>query len=393
MRIQVLVSNDVYPPTFGLPLRVFSIARALARIATVRVTCAVGSRDRAPASERIDGVDIRRVRTYHPTLFYYLQQARLVSDYMTAEVYRVFPGPLARAWDAQADVWQIESLNLTTLLERAPEGALRVYSSQNVEAEWFERVGPPLAGRRRWVRRIEELERRAVETADVVLAVCEEDRATFLERYGAEPDKVWVVDNGFDDLRLHPPSREEREAARRAFGLGGERALVFVGSDMPHNRIAVEHLFRHVVPHLDRLEARLFLVGAVSDVFASRAEREGRGRVLTLGVVPEMAPILWASDVGLNPITVGAGSNGKLPTYLGAGLPAVTTRFGLRGFARLAPFVTVAEPEAFAEALARGVAPVAGAAAALESYTWSSIGARLGERYRERREGRAACAS
>ena len=154
MRIQILVSNDVYPPTFGLSARVFSLATALARSATVRITCAVPSRDRAPAVERVGAVEIRRVRTYHPTLLYHLQRARLVSDYLTAEIYRIFPGPLARAWDNEADVWQVESLNLTTTFERAPAGALRVYASQNVEAEWFERVGPPLAGRRQWVRTI-----------------------------------------------------------------------------------------------------------------------------------------------------------------------------------------------------------------------------------------------
>jgi len=393
MRIQILVSNDVYPPTLGLSARVFSLATALAGSATVRLTCAVPSRDRAPAREQVGEVDIRRVRTYHPTFLYYLQRARLVSDYLTAEIYRVYPGPLARAWDAAADVWQVESLNLTTTFDRAPSGALRVYASQNVEAEWFERVGPPLVGRRRWVKRIEELERRAVEAADVVLAVCDEDRDTFQARYGAPADKVWTVDNGYDDAQVRPPTPEERAAARRELGLGEERALVFVGSDVPHNRSAVEALFRHLVPRLERLGARLLLVGGVSEAFEERTQREGRGRVRGLGVLLDTRPALWASDVGLNPMTVGAGSNVKLPQYLGAGLPVVSTRFGLRGFARLAPFVRVADPEGFAEALAGDLRPGPGLAAALESYTWRSLGARLAERYRERREGRVACAS
>jgi glycosyltransferase involved in cell wall biosynthesis len=147
------------------------------------------------------------------------------------------------------------------------------------------------------------------------------------------------------------------------------------------------------VPRLEDLGAVLLLVGTVARDNAERARAEGRGRVRSLGFVPDVMPVLWASDVALHPMTVGAGSNVKLPMMVAAGLPVISTPFGLRGFAPLAPYVTVAEVEGFADALARGVRSVPGAAAAVEAYSWRGLGARLAERYRERREGRAACAS
>jgi len=104
MRIQVAVSNDVYPPGFGLSSRVWGLARAMARSEEVRLTCAVGSRSRAASRQQVDGVDIRRVRTGHPTIFYYLQRLKLVSDYVTADVYRAWPGSLGRQLDREADV-------------------------------------------------------------------------------------------------------------------------------------------------------------------------------------------------------------------------------------------------------------------------------------------------
>jgi glycosyltransferase involved in cell wall biosynthesis len=390
MKIQVAVSNDVHPPTFGLSSRVWGLARAMARSEEVRLTCAVGSSSRAAAREPVGGVDIRRVRTGHPTLFYYLQKLRLLSDYVTADVYRAWPGALARQLDREADVWQIESLNLTPLLERAPSRALKVYASSNVEAEWFERVGPKVFGRRRWARRIEDLERRAVETADVVIAVCEEDRYTFVRRYGAREDRVWVVDNGYDETEVRRATAAERAVARRAFEITDEKALVFVGSDVPHNREAVEVLFRHVVPHLDRLNAVLLVVGSVSKAFAGRGASR---RVRLLGFRPDIMPVLWASDLALHPMTLGAGSNVKLPMMLAAGLPVLSTSFGLRGFGRLTPYVEIVEPREFPEVIAERVRLAPGAQAAIESYSWGALGARLVERYRERREGRAACAS
>src|SRR5213075_2617444 len=101
--------------------------------------------------------------------------------------------------------------------------------------------------RGRWAKRVEALERRAVETADLVIAVCEEDRYTFVRRYGVPADHVWVVDNGFDEEQVRAPSPGERAAARTALGLDGEKALLFVGSDVAHNRAAVDEMFEHVV--------------------------------------------------------------------------------------------------------------------------------------------------
>jgi len=395
MRIQVLVTNNVYPPRFGLPMRVFHLARALARSATVRVTCAIKSRERALPRETVDEVDIRRVKTYHPTLFYYLQRARLVPDYFADWVYRVWPEPLIRACDQAANVWQVESLGLASLIDRAPVGALKVYASQNVEAEWFERVGEPVWYKSFWAYQVLTLEEDMARRADLVLAVSEEDRDSFIRRYELPEDKVVVVDNGFDGDAYHAPSESERETARRTLGLNGERCFLFVGSDFPHNRMAVDQLFRYVVPRLGDLGAVLVLAGSVSSPYAARAEREGKGRVRCLGTVADLRPALWAADVGLNPMTAGAGSNGKLPTYLGAGLPVVSTPFGVRGFQRLARFVAQAPAEGFAEALAQPLRLDRGAAEALSSYSWAAIGQQLAEVYRNRLAamGMTSCAS
>src|SRR5262249_20290693 len=89
----------------------------------------------------------------------------------------------------------------------------------------------------------------------------------------------------------------------------------------------------------------------------------------------------------------GGGSNVKVPTYLGGGLAVVTTAYGMRGYATLAPECRVVEPEGFAAALvehpagwrARGEAlpePVA-------AHAWGTLGERLGETF-EQRLGRAA---
>jgi glycosyltransferase involved in cell wall biosynthesis len=399
--VQGWVDNDVHPPTFGLSVRVFHLYRALARHRPVRVTCAVKRRDRGPARERAEGVELRRVKPYHPALFHYLERLRLAPLFLAHDAYRLWPARLTASADPEAQVWQFDSLALCSLYDRAPGGVLRVYASQNVEAEWFERVGPRLVARRRWGRVLERIEGDAVRGADLVVAVSAEDRAGFLARYGAAPERVLVVENGFDPETVRPPRPGERERARADLGLAGETALLFLGSDFPHNRQAVEALFRDLVPRLSAARAVLFLAGSVAPRFAGRARGEGEGRVRCFPPRPDPRPFLWAADIGLNPVTSGAGSNVKLATYLGAGLPVLSTPFGVRGYERLVPFVTVAETERFAEGIARGLARPASPPAPLADYTWDRLGEKLSAAYdallgvpgAARAQGSGTCAS
>ncbi len=392
MRVQGVVDNNVWPPRMGHTVRVWHLYHELARrpgVERVGVIAALKSRERAASREERDGVAIARIRPGHPTLFAWLERLGIAPLSATAEGYRRFPGPFARAWDERADVFEVDSLPLSPLLGHAPRGALKVYGSQNVEIEWVERVGSPVARRPRWARWLEGLEREALVAADLVVAVSAADRDTFVARYGTPPEKIAVVENGFDATGMRPPSPQEKDGARAALGLvAGERGLVFVGTDFEHNRRAVEDLFRTVVPALAGLAAKLWIIGDVSASFRDRAAREADGRVRAVPAQGDLLPWLWGCDVGLNPITTGAGSNVKLPTYLAAGLDVVTTPFGARGLERLAAHVTAAEVDAFpaaiaatAAAAATGPCDPAARAQALAAYAWSAQAERLHAAY------------
>lgn len=393
MRIQGAVDNNVWPPRMGVTVRVWNLYQGLTRrpeVTSVSIVSTLKSREHGERREEREGVTIVRVKPWHPTLFAWLERAGIAPLSLVAEGHRRLPGLVARKFDPEADVLEVDSLNLTPLLRVARKGTLKVYGAQNVEAEWSERVGSEVAQKPGWTKRLEALEREALDVADLVVAVSAADKATFVERYGTPPEKIAVVDNGFDAARLRAPTPEEKHGARDALGLAdGERGLLFLGTDFLHNRRAAEDLFRVVVPRLEELGARLFLVGSVSRSFRDRAANESRVRA-----VPEqtdLTPYLWGADIGLNPITVGAGSNVKLPTYLAAGLDVISTPFGLRGFDRLKPFVTSAEVDAFADALASGELPrpSEARAQALAAYAWSAQAERLYEAYAARRAGQA----
>jgi glycosyltransferase involved in cell wall biosynthesis len=393
VRIQGAVDNNVWPPRMGVTVRVWNLYRGLARrpeVDAVSIASALKSRERAVGREQREGVTIVRVKAWHPTLFAWLEQAGIAPLSLVAEGHRRLPGLVSRAFEGHADVLEVDSLNLTPLLAKAPPGTLKVYGAQNVEAEWFERVGTDVSRKERWARRLEALEREALDAADLVVAVSAADRDTFQRRYGTAADKVAVIDNGFDADRLRAPTSEEKRGARAALGISGdERGLLFLGTDFAHNRQAVEDLFRVLVPALAALKARLFVVGGVSTRFRERAISAGHGRVRAVPEQADLTPYLWGADVGLNPVTTGAGSNVKLPTYLAAGLDVVTTPFGIRGFDRLRPLVTIAEVDDFADALRGAVARPSDRSEVLSGYAWQAQADRLFEAYRARLAGQA----
>jgi hypothetical protein len=91
-------------------------------------------------------------------------------------------------------------------------------------------------------------------------------------------------------------------------------------------------------------------------------------------------------------VSSGSGSNLKLPLYLAAGLPVVTTPVGLRGFERLAGWLTVAELDQFAAAVRAPKPLPCGIRGELTAWSWSTLGRRLHGVYEqtvaEHRKGR-----
>jgi glycosyltransferase involved in cell wall biosynthesis len=160
---------------------------------------------------------------------------------------------------------------------------------------------------------------------------------------------------------------------RRGLGIADEElVLAFVGGPAHHNRSALAYLEGEVLPRLRR-PARLLALGRCADGPAATPA----GRTLHLGYVEDLAPLLAAADVGVNPVTAGSGTNCKVALYLAAGLPTLTTPVGLRGYEELADECIVAEPDQFATALA--ALPVRNGAAARPSAVpdWRDVGTSL----------------
>jgi glycosyltransferase involved in cell wall biosynthesis len=378
--IHAAVDNDIHPPRFGGAQRSFGLARGLARRHRVRVLCVTPNRASGPPEERVDGVELLRRKSWHTSLAWRLERARLVPMFAAEAGHRANRFRYREALGPGADVLAAD-LNLSSLLTGASGGApLRVHTSHNVEYDRFRSSAPPVALRARWAERLRRLEREAVGAAHLTVVCTEEDAARMRELYGVADGRLVVIPNGYDETSLRPPAAAERARARAALGFG-ERDYVaaFVGADWGPNRAALAMLVERVLPVLAPDGIRLLVVGTVGRSLYGRREPW----LSVAGEAPDLAALLHAADCGLNPVLGGGGSNVKVPAYLACGLAVLTTPFGIRGYAPLETHCVVSPPEGFADALRarpRGFAARGESApAALAEYAWGRLGERLGE--------------
>lgn len=254
-----------------------------------------------------------------------------------------------------------------------------VYSSHNVEAEYHAFLGDGLA-RRPLLAAVKRAERRAVAAADLVVTTSERDAETYRERFG-RAGPYHVAPNAAAGPSDPPTDTEEVPPDVPA----DRFTCLFVGTAHRPNRIAVEHLLDVA---RETPSVAFVVVGTVGTILDAGAVPEN---VHVTGYVPDLEPYYAGSDLALNPITAGSGSNVKVPTYFAAGLPVLSTPFGTRGLpvsdgehclvAPLDAFPETIEDAASGAVDLGALAQRAGDLVDAELH-WSSVSASLFERLR-----------
>ncbi len=289
-----------------------------------------------------------------------------------------------------SDVYSHESPFLASVIPRSrPRRQLLVYNSYNVETAMArDMFGKSLQGR--WATaRIRKMEKWLMRESDIVLACSENDADLFTNSFGIDSAKITVIPNGVDVDGQRPcPDEATRLAARSRLELTPNRpAAFFIGSFHPPNFQAVDLIIHRLAGSLP--ECDFLIAGKVCESFADQKVPEN---VRLLGLVDEETKqaLFHGSDVALNPMLSGSGTNLKMLDYLACGLPVLSTPHGARGLkVESRRHVLVAEPENFAQALEELLADSAlrrsmGEQArqlAEEEYAWSTIGDKVLDLY------------
>jgi len=190
----------------------------------------------------------------------------------------------------------------------------RIYNSYNIEYNLLKQMYSG-ENAKKHLDFIFQLEKRLVSNAQTVFATSEVEKYKFQELYNIPSSSIKLAPNGINPEDFL--KRDERIIKKTAF---------FIGSGHPPNIEAVQFIVDILAPNSPDV---LFLVaGTCGDKFNSTLSN-----LKLLGKIDEEEKerLFKTSDIAINPMFSGAGTNLKTLEFLSMGIPMVSTDVGVRG--------------------------------------------------------------
>lgn len=354
-RLAVATTFPIHPPEHGGQVRLFELLKRVAVEFDVDVVSLGRPGDRPRRTEVAPGLTEVCIPPSDAHLRAEMAISRdlgwlPVTDVAFPALFEMTPRwleALARAVERADGIIVSHPFPLPAVESLSPDVPL-FYDAQDVELDLKSMALRGSQVGQRILEEIRNVEERCCLASTLVFACSAENGTRFEEAYGLPPDRLVVIPNGVDVDSIDFVGPEQREARKKEIGLPGVPTGLFIGSWHPPNIDAVRNLSSIAER---RPEMRFLVLGGVGGAFA----REPLARNLGLlgfvdGETKELVSCI--SDVALNPMSWGSGTNLKMLEYCAAGIPVLTTEFGLRGLSlRTGDHVWGARLEDFPEVL------------------------------------------
>jgi len=200
-----------------------------------------------------------------------------------------------------------------------------LYEAHNVEADLKAQIYQQHPNE---AQKIKELEFQCAMGALHIICCSNEDSQRMQALYQIPDHQFSVIANGADTQNIKYLDQAGRKEIRMQMGLESTNNIsLFMGSNHGPNLEAVEKI---LIAAAQDISLQYIILGSVADAFKQRKIPDN---VRFLGVVSQAEKQLWLqiTSIGLNPMLNGSGSNLKLIEYAAAGLPIISTEFGVRG--------------------------------------------------------------
>ncbi|MEM1179387.1 MAG: glycosyltransferase family 4 protein [Acidobacteriota bacterium] len=345
-KIVVATTFPIYPPQHGGAIRVFELYRQLAGGGGVEVVCLDQPQAEPSRLTVADGLIETRVPRSEA---HQAEENKIatrvggipIGDIAATELWPLTPAyraALARAAEGASALVACHPYPLPVIQQVLVDQELW-YEAQDVEIDLKERLLHGVAGARELLDGVETIEASCCELAARILVCTREDGQRLAQRYDFDPAALQVVPNGVNCAEVEyvgPRLRRRKIEKIRAHDATSPPRLwrhpdrlttLFLGSWHGPNLDAVEALLR-LAPTCPEMD--FIIAGSVGLPFAGRVFPEN---VKVLGIVSDEVKreLLAVCDLALNPVVWGSGSNLKVLEYGAAGIPVLSTPFGLRG--------------------------------------------------------------
>ena len=226
--------------------------------------------------------------------------------------------------------YMVESV--AAILKEINMNSLIIFGSQNVEFEMKRGIFKSLIPKdtlSELVKKTRSIEKKAVQLADVVVAVSTYDLEALTKGFKFKP--CFVIPNGIEKPSSNVPKTNEWAEFKKKENI--ETLATFVGSAHPPNYLGFITLLAEAqIPP----EARIVVAGGMSTYIRERYKDEAKfeTRVAVVGVLSRnsLQALIHESDIILLPILNGGGSNLKTAEAIISGKKIVATEYAFRGY-------------------------------------------------------------
>lgn len=340
-----------------------------------------------PVKERRDPFKVNEnfrivpICLYYPTLLFYLEKLKILPSVFVYYLHGYFSFFIKKHLSPPYDLCIVDGFLLTGWLAQLPDDLPVVYASHNVEYDWYK---PKLS--EFWAPKyiqnfIFKIEKKLIDRAAFVTAVSDYDKRRFVELYGCGNNKIETFPIGFSKEETHVSHDADRATIRAKYKIPqGDNIVLFCGSNFYANQEGVDNIICKIAPGLDAGTA-IIIVGSIAK-YINSCYQSLPGNIHVLGFVDNITEIYQATDVALNPILTGSGTNVKAIECLGAGLDLISTEFGIRGYEALRNNILVCDVKVMAQVInnyfSTGTRIMSNST--LKDYEWGAIAQRLSVR-------------
>jgi len=209
---------------------------------------------------------------------------------------------------------------------------LIIYDSHNFEYKIKKSLlGNTIVGRI-LAANVRKIEGDLARECDIIFACSDEDARGFSDFYKIEEKKILLIPNGASIEDIDLPNDEEKQIMKNKYGFTNRFVAIFLASGgYKPNDDAAKYICQELAPSLN--DIYFVLVGSVCEIVSDKYANQLSENIKLMGVVSveDKIGLLHASDVALNPVMEGSGTNIKVFDYIAAGLPLLTTPIGARG--------------------------------------------------------------
>jgi len=332
MRKKIIIGDTVslYPPVWGGPKRIWNLYCDLLKEKFVIEYVGLDFTRKKQCQIKEIAVNFKEYLVPLP-LHYYLWYPfhKLFFKDLGIDLFTCFMMPTVKKFvkiieDSKADI-VVFSHPWTVSCLKKNKRQLFIYDAHNCEYSLIKTLIETKLIKGIVCLKTKLLEREACKNSDLILACSEKEKEELIRLYNLDEKKVYIIPNGTSIRSL--PTAEEKESAKMKLGVIDKKVIIFIGTYYKPNIEAVKFIVNEL--SFDLNEFTFLIVGTVKNYFKNK---NIPANVKFFGGVSEeqLDIILKASDIAINPVVQGGGSNIKVLDYMGYGLPIVVTKWGAR---------------------------------------------------------------